>query len=220
MRIRRRKHLEERLANINEFITVADKRYSNVNEAIRNKSYIDFELIFNNKNHVDLEIGCGKGRFISNLAKNNLDVNYLAVEKLENIILLAAEKASSFSLNNLRFINSGAEYLPRYIRPNSISNIYLNFSPPFPCKRDENKRLTNQTLVNNYKMFLKSGGCIFLRTDDKDFFEYSMANLISSGFLVEDDSDKQTNDNYVMTEYEEKFTQLGMKIYKLTAKLV
>lgn len=221
MRIRRRKHLEERLLKVQNYIIVTDKHYSNVNEALLNKAYLNFSEIFKNDNPIELEIGCGKGKFVTESAKKYNDKNYIAVEKLENIVLLAAEKSSEMQLKNVRFINSGAEYLPRYIKPNSIQNIYLNFSPPFPCKRDENKRLTNQRFIDNYKILLVKNGYIYLRTDDKGFFDYSFDLFKKNGFKVEELSDIIYNkQNYISTEYEDKFTALSMPIYRLSAQLI
>ena len=133
---------------------------------------------------------------------------------------MAAENAIKQGVSNVRFVNSGADYLPRYIKEDSIENIYLNFSPPFPQDGYESHRLTNPRLVNDYKRFLKSGGTIFQKTDDKLFFDYSFKKFVENGFLVDDVSDQIDLPKYgnVVTEYESKFKKLGIKINALTAK--
>ena len=155
-------------------------------------------------------------------ALKNPNVNYIAVELLENIIVMAAELAQSKNLKNLMFVNSGAEYLPRYIREDSISNIYLNFSPPYPQKVHERRRLTCDRMLANYKSFLKTGGCIFQKTDDKTFFEYSFERFVENGFETKDISADINNGKVenVQTEYEKKFRALGMDVYALVAKFV
>ena len=129
MRIRRKKHLGDRLVAVKEYLIVPDRDIENVKEAIKNKKYFDYKAIFNNDNPVELEVGCGKGRFIVEKAKANPNVNFIAVELLENIIVMAAELAKQEGLKNVVFVNSGAEYLQRYIPESSIANVYLNFSP-------------------------------------------------------------------------------------------
>lgn len=221
MRIRRKKNLGQRLENVSDYVLVTDKKLINVNQALQNKDYIDYTKAFASAAPVELEIGCGKGGFITQAANLNPDKNFIAVELIDNVIVSAAESAKALGLKNVKFLNTGAEYLARYIPPHSIENIYLNFSPPFPQKTHENRRLTNDKRLNDYKEFLKPDGQIFLKTDDKGFFDYSSERLISNGFDVkiynEEDSGQIFLD--VKTEYEKKFREQGVKINRLSAKL-
>ena len=221
MRIRKKKHLDERIENVGDVLIVANRDVSNVNLAILDKKYLDYENIFGNSNPVCLEIGCGKGGFACKTAIKNPDVNILAVEMVKNVIVMACENAKQQNLPNLRFMNTGAEYLPRYIMQNSIDTLYLNFSPPYPQKSYECRRLTNKRNVLNYLSFLKDGGSVIQKTDDKEFFEYSKNMFVECGFLVTDTSSTiaQDKDN-ILTEYEEKFVKENMKIYRLIAKKV
>lgn len=220
MRIRRKKHLEDRLNCVKDLVLVADRDIVNVNEAIKNKKYYDFLKLFGNDNPVELEIGCGKGGFIVEKAKNEPAKNFVAVELLNNIIVMAAELAKSNCLNNVKFINSGAEYLPRYIMDKSINNIYLNFSPPFPPNSYEGHRLTCDRRIKEYSNYLVDGGAVYQKTDDKDFFDYSFSKFLDNGFIVEDVSKKIESGELfnVETEYEKKFRGIGMPIYALIAK--
>jgi tRNA (guanine-N7-)-methyltransferase len=154
MRIRRKKHLKERLEQVKEYVIVADRDIVNVKKAIEDKKFFNYQTMFGNENPVELEVGCGKGGFICQKASLYPNINYIAVELLENILVMAAESAKKNNLYNVKFFNSGAEYLPRYIVPNSISKIYLNFSPPYPQDSYENRRLTCDRNVKNYKDFL------------------------------------------------------------------
>ena len=222
MRMRRKKHLDERLDALSDYLIVPEKDIVNVKEAIKDKKYLDFNAIFNNDNRVELEIGCGKGRFITEKAKANPNVNYIAVELLENIIVMACELAKMNNLKNVKFINSGAEYLPRYVKEKSISNIYLNFSPPFPKDGYESRRLTSERYVPYYKEYLTRGGKIYQKTDDLGFFKYSFSKFVEHGFLVEDVTEKLLSgeiDN-VQTEYELKFKEKGISPYALIAEKI
>lgn len=219
MRIRRKKHLEERLSLVNDYVLVADRDIPNVNEAIKDKKYFDFVSLFGNENPVELEIGCGKGGFIAEKALKNPNVNFFAVELLSNIIVMAAENSKEKGLTNVKFFNSSAEYLPRYIKEESIDNLYLNFSPPFPPTSYESHRLTCDRRVVEYKKYLKTGGCVFQKTDDKPFFDYSFERFVENGFEVYDVSAKIDAGEFenVQTEYERKFREKGMPIYALVA---
>ncbi len=221
MRIRRKKHLGDRLAAVKDYLIVPDRDIENVKEAIKNKKYFDYKTIFNNDNPVELEVGCGKGKFIVEKAKANPNVNFIAVELLENIIVMAAELAKKEELKNVVFVNSGAEYLQRYIPESSIANVYLNFSPPFPKDGYENRRLTCQRYIDAYKSFLISGGAVYQKTDDEGFFNYSFGKFVQNDFSVVDVSAK-INDGLIdniETEYEHKFRSVGMKVFGLIAKI-
>lgn len=222
MRIRRKKHLEERLKNVSEYLIVPNMDIPNVKLAIENKKPFNFNQIFNNDNPVELEIGCGKGGFIVEKAQLYPNINFLAVELLENIIVMAAELAKEKGLTNVKFVNSGAEYLPRYIPDNSISNIYLNFSPPFPKDGYEHRRLTCDRFISTYKKFLLTGGCVYQKTDDRPFFDYSFSKFNEHGFEVMEVTQliSQQKIENIQTEYEKKFIQLGIKANALIAKKV
>ncbi len=215
MRIRKKKHLNERVERAGDYLIVAEYDILNSNEARQDKRYFNFADTFGNDNPVELEIGCGKGGFICEKARANSDVNYIAVELLQNIAVMAAENVKSQSLSNVRIFNCGADYLARYIPPSSISAVYLNFSPPFSGKRYENRRLTKASLVDDYKNFLISAGSVRQKTDDKAFFDFSAETFKRNGFTVKIVS--ADDDNNVATEYERKFRSLGMPIYALEA---
>lgn len=219
MRIRRKKHLKERIEKVLDYVIVPPRDIVNVLEAIKDKRYFDYQNMFGNDNPVEMEIGCGKGGFVTEMAKLNPNKNFIAVELLDNIIVMAGELAKKQGLKNVKFVNSGAEYLPRYIIDGSIDNIYLNFSPPYPSDAYENRRLTCDPRIESYKAFLKANGSIYQKTDDKEFFEYSFNQFVKHGFKVENVSEKIEKGEMenVQTEYEKKFREQGMPIYALIA---
>ncbi|MGN0595061.1 MAG: tRNA (guanine(46)-N(7))-methyltransferase TrmB, partial [Hominimerdicola sp.] len=133
MRMRRKKNLEGRLADCGDYILYMDREDKNYNFK-DTKNMFNYAEIFGNDHPVTLEIGCGKGQFAREIAKQNPDMNFLAVEKSSNVIVEAAEIAIEKNIPNLRFVRGGAEYLDCYIPEHTIENIYLNFSCPFPKK--------------------------------------------------------------------------------------
>lgn len=190
--------------------------------AAAKKEELDFFKIFGNDNPVHLEIGCGKGRFVCELAARRPDINFIAVEKISNVLIEAVERAISEGLKNVHFINSAAEVLPKYIKEGSIDKIYLNFSNPLPKLGYAKQRLTHPRFLNEYKLFLKRGGEIVQKTDDKDFYEFSLASFIGCGYeIVEkcEDLHALNDPDNIVTEHEKKFAAEGKKIHRIIAKI-
>ena len=219
MRIRRKKHLTERIEKLHGILTVADDSTPDLRKDVGKGFFIDFGTLFGNDNPVEMEIGCGKGGFIAEKAKNDPDINFFAVELLNNIVAMAGERIVGEGIRNVRLFNCGADYLKRYIKQNSLRAIYLNFSPPFNGKRYENRRLTKPSLIADYCGFLSVGGKIELKPDDMDFFDYSLETLKNGGFAVEDKTEdlKSGRIKNVVTEYETKFRKMNKPIFYLTA---
>ena len=222
MRMRRKKNLESRLDNCEDLIFSIKDVDKNFRTAIETKDYFDFCELFGNSNPVHMEIGCGKGQFIAEIAKRNPDINYIAVEKSANVIVQAAEKVKAAGLGNVMFIKGSAEYLPRFISDKSIGRIYLNFSCPFPKNKYANHRLTNKAFLELYEMMLSDGAEIHQKTDNMHFFEYSISELSDYGFTIKNVSLDLHNSGFegnIVTEYEKRFSELGQPIYRLEAFL-
>ena len=222
MRMRRKKYLDERLVACEGYLLTLISEDKNFETAKENKNYLDFSLLFGNDNPVFLEIGCGKGQFACEIAKQNPNANYLAVEKVGNVIVAAAEHARDEAIPNVRFLKCGAEYLECFIPEDSISGIYLNFSCPFPKKAYTTHRLTNERFLNIYKNIMKSGAEIHQKTDNMHFFEYSIEEFTKCGFALKNISLDLHNSDFegnIVTEYESKFVAEGLPIYRLEAYL-
>lgn len=207
MRMRNRGHLDERI------------------DACKNitlEKYDDAARLFIGDGTLHIEIGCGKGRFITQTAKNNPDTRYIAVEKVSNVIVLAMEKATEMELPNLRFMRGKFEMLAESFPDKSVDRIYLNFSDPWPKKGYAKRRLTHGGFLEIYKRILKDDGEICFKTDNRELFDFSLESFPQNGFTLSDvtfdlhNSDFQGN---IMTEYEEKFSQMGFPICRLVAKI-
>ena len=169
-----------------------------------------------------IEIGSGKGQFGCEFAKRNPDKNILCIERNRNVLILAIDKAREEGLNNIRFICGTAEYLPSYLDENSVEEIYLNFSCPFPKNRHEAHRLTNPRFLEIYKRVLKPDGVICQKTDNMHFFEYSIEQFSNCGFKLSNislDLHHSDFEGNIVTEYENKFASQGFPIYRLEARI-
>lgn len=210
MRLRKIKNAQERLQiNDNKFY-IAD--------AIELKG--KWKELFGNNNPIHIEIGCGKGQFISTLAKLNPDINYIAIEKYDSVLLRTLEKVIESDLENLRLINIDALELSNYFDSKEVNTIYLNFSDPWPKNHHAKRRLTSPLFLEQYKKVLDDNGVLIQKTDNRHLFEYSLESFSQNGWYLSNiylDLHKEEIFN-ITTEYEDKWSQKG-PIYKLEARL-
>lgn len=222
MRMRKKKNLEPRLAAVADYLLDASSDDPNAKTAVLVKEYYDYEEIFGNDHPVYLEIGCGKGQFIAELAAREPEHNFIAVEKVSNVIVMAAERAKEAGLTNVKFALCGAEYLPKFIPEQSIAGLYLNFSCPYPKNTYANHRLTNPRFLGIYKELLAPGAEICQKTDNMHFFEYSIEQFTRCGYMLKNISLDLHNSDFegnIVTEYEQRFSSQGFPIYRLEAWL-
>ncbi len=169
---------------------------------------------------IHLEIGMGKGQFITTLAKNNPKIFYVGVEIKEEVLLRGVEKALAHNLNNLRFLWKNAEHLDQFFEAEEVERIYLNFSDPWPKNRTAKRRLTHEGFLNIYRKILIKDGEIHLKTDNEKLFEFSLNTLSAEGYRLKNITfDYHNSGAYIpaTTEYEDKFSESGMRIYRLEA---
>ncbi len=203
------------------------RNLKNTEELVNNSSYLiknpidykgNWNKVFNNSNPIHLEIGMGKGNFIINMALKYPNINFIGVELHTNVIARACKKLEELNINNLKLINVNADSLDN-IFDKEIDLIYLNFSDPWPKKRNAKRRLTSELFLNIYDKLFKNEKIIKLKTDNKGLFESSIISLTNYGYLINDISlDLHNTDiDNVETEYETKFKNMGINILYLEA---
>ena len=208
MRMRKKKNLDTRLENCSAVI-VSDPA------ALRGQ----WRERFGNDNPLFLEIGCGKGRFIIESARRNPDINYLAIEREEGALIVATEHAMEQELPNLLFLDVDASNLTEIFADGEVDRIYLNFSDPWPPNRQRKRRLTHSNFLALYDCVLAKYGQVHFKTDNQHLFEFTLEEMCGFGWLIQNISLDLHNsglDN-IMTEYEEKFSEKGFRIYRLEA---
>ncbi|USG67106.1 tRNA (guanosine(46)-N7)-methyltransferase TrmB [Brevibacillus ruminantium] len=176
---------------------------------------------FGNNNPIYIEIGCGKGRFINTLADRHPDVNFIAIELKAEVVLRAAQRTEKQTIPNLAFIQYNAALLPDLFGAEEVSRIYLNFSDPWPKSRHAKRRLTYASFLQTYKQVLKKHGEIHIKTDNENLFEFSLNQLSNERFQLRhitfDLHHSPLAEENVMTEYEERFSSRGQRIYRTEA---
>ena len=199
----------------------------NAKEIIENSKYLvinpenykgKWKKVFNNDNPIYIEIGCGKGNFVIENAKTYPNINFIGIEMYDTVLMYAINKVPE-NLNNLKFIRMDARLI-NDVFDKEIDLIYLNFSDPWPKNRNAKRRLTHERFLTRYDSIFKNNKKIFLKTDNIHLFEFSIESLSSYGYTLKNVSldlvNSDIKDN-IMTEYEKKFTEKGIRINRLEA---
>ena len=177
--------------------------------------------IFQNDHPIYLEVGMGKGRFITQLALENPDKNFIGIEKYSSVLLRALEKREQLpELMNLYFLRMDAEDLENVFAPGEVSGIYLNFSDPWPKDRHAKRRLPSKEFLARYDKILVREGKVEFKTDNIDLFRFALEQVEEAGWKLEAHTFDLHNDSEmvkgnIMTEYEERFSSQGNPICKL-----
>ncbi|WP_421380607.1 tRNA (guanosine(46)-N7)-methyltransferase TrmB [Bacillus salacetis] len=173
--------------------------------------------VFGNDNPLHIEVGTGKGQFVTEMAKANPDVNYIGIELYESVIVSALDRIIEADIPNVKLMNVDAKNLKEYFEKNDVDRVYLNFSDPWPKSRHEKRRLTYKTFLKLYEDILVDEGEIHFKTDNQGLFEYSLKSFSHYGLLLNFLSLDLHNSDFegnIMTEYEEKFSSRGQRIYR------
>ena len=188
------------------------RNIKNAKEIINNSELVITNNIFKDDKPLYIEIGCGKGNFIIETAKQNPNINFIGIERYESILLRAIKKVEDIP-SNLRFMCIDAKEIDKYFNHN-VDQIYLNFSDPWPKKRHSKRRLTSPIFLDLYNQISKDNINIKMKTDNKDLFAYSIMTYNNYGFKIKDISLDLPEDyeNNVVTEYERKFRNQGITI--------
>lgn len=212
MRMRRKKHREERMESCSGLMIKDIMKYKD-----------DIRATYGEDKPLHIEIGCGKGGFISETARRNPDVNYIAFEKNLDVLVLAMEKVQQMGLKNVRFVPGDAGVLGDMETKTKIQRIYINFCDPWPKAGHKKRRLTHENFLSIYKRLLEVEGEIHFKTDNRGLFEFSLNSFADFGLKLKNitlDLHNSAFEGNVMTEYEKLFSEKGQPIYRCEASVM
>ena len=210
MRVRNRKGASELLENNPQYVILKP-------EACKGK----WSEIFGNENPIHVEVGSGKGNFVTGMAAQHPDINYIGIDIQLSVLSYALDKVLAAGLPNIKLLRVDGSSLTNYFADAEIDRLYLNFSDPWPKKRHEKRRLTYKSFLETFQQILPENGEIHFKTDNRGLFEYSLASFSQYGMTLQQvwlDLHASDFEGNVMTEYEEKFSNLGQVIYRVEAK--
>ena len=209
MRVRNKPQALSYLANHPQYVIANPEEY-------RGK----WQTLFEKEQPLHIEVGSGKGRFINEMAKQNPHINYIGIEMNKNVLVNALDHLLESEVSNLKLLLVDGRNLTEYFAEGEVDQLYLNFSDPWPKTRHEKRRLTYRTFLETYEHILKNRGEIHFKTDNRGLFEYSLSSFSKYGMTLEKvwlDLHQSDFEGNIMTEYEEKFSNLGQVIYRVEA---
>ena len=211
MRQRKIKDIDQKLSDFDDVIVPSSEGHSG-----------SWRKLFENGTDkpLFLEIGSGKGRFITSSASQNPDALFLAAEGLASVIIRGMVKSREMGLDNIRFITTYINDMERDFAEGELDGIFMNFSDPWPKARHAKRRLTHKDRLLQYLKVLKPGGFIRFKTDNDDLFDFTLEQIEECKELASFDVTGLTRDLHAsefskispMTEYEEKFSSQGKNI--------
>jgi len=176
--------------------------------------------IFGNDHPIHVEVGSGKGAFVSGMAKANPKINYIGIDIQKSVLSYALDKVLATDVSNIKLLWVDGSDLTDYFEEGEIDRLYLNFSDPWPKKRHEKRRLTYQSFLATYQQILPENGEIHFKTDNRGLFEYSLVSFSQYGMKLKGvwlDLHASDFEDNVLTEYEQKFANKGQVIYRVEA---
>ena len=186
------------------------------------KDYLDhsgkWNKLFGNNNPIYIEIGMGKGKFIRENASKYPNINFIGIEKYDSVVAKCLPKIDE-DLTNLLIIRMDALDIDKVFN-HEVDRIYLNFSDPWPKNRHHLRRLSSKIFLEKYNNIFKDDKEIYMRTDNRDLYIYSLESFSSFGYTLEDisfDLHSSVEEDFITTEYEDKFSSKGIPIYSVKA---
>ncbi|TWT09871.1 tRNA (guanosine(46)-N7)-methyltransferase TrmB [Streptococcus sp. sy004] len=210
MRVRKRKGAEEHLENNPQYVVLKPEEAKG-----------HWQDVFGNDYPIHIEVGSGKGAFITGMAAKNPHINYIGIDIQRSVLSYALDKVLESNLPNIKLLLVDGSSLTNYFADGEIDLLYLNFSDPWPKTRHEKRRLTYKTFLETYEQILPEEGQIHFKTDNRGLFEYSLASLSQYGMVLNQvwlDLHASDYEGNVMTEYERKFSNKGQVIYRLESQ--
>ena len=209
MRVRKRKGAEEHLANHPQYVILEP-------EAAKGK----WHELFGNDNPIHIEVGSGKGAFITGMAQQNPDINYIGIDIQLSVLSYALDKVLASGAENVKLLRVDGSALTNYFEDGEVDMMYLNFSDPWPKDRHARRRLPSKEFLARYDQILVPDGKVEFKTDNRGLFDFALEQREIAGWNLDGCTfdlhhDENMNEGNVMTEYEEKFSSMGNPIYKM-----
>ena len=205
MRLRKKKGVADKLLNFDFVLNGLDER--------RRGHWA--QAFANPDQPLNIELGIGKGDFISTIAERNPDINFVGFEAEATVLYAAARKVRDLQLNNVRLAVFNVADIDQIFDPNEVDRIYINFCDPWPRNKHAKRRLTNINFLDKYRRIIKPDGQLHFKTDNRPLFDYSLGQFAALNLAVDQISfdlhADQPVDN-IQTEYERKFSALGTPI--------
>ena len=208
MRLRRKPWVDKAIHDFDDFVFPKDAPASEEQQG-------RWAEVFGREAPLYVELGTGKGDFISQMAECEPGVNFIGIEAQQDVLYAAAKKVAAMELKNVRLLVFDIHEIERIFAPGEVDRFFLNFCDPWPKKRHYKRRLTYRGFLEKYRHLLKKGGELHFKTDNRPLFDFSLKEFEAAELAVRDvsyDLHAEGRPDNIMTEYERKFSGYGEKI--------
>ena len=208
MRLRRKPWVDKAIHDFDDFVFPKDAPASEEQQG-------RWSEVFGREAPLYVELGTGKGDFISQMAEREPGVNFIGIEAQQDVLYAAAKKVAAMELKNVRLLVFDINEIERIFAPGEVDRFFLNFCDPWPKKRHYKRRLTYRGFLEKYRHLLKKGGELHFKTDNRPLFDFSLKEFEAAELAVRDvsyDLHAEGRPDNIMTEYERKFSGYGEKI--------
>ena len=208
MRLRRKPWIDHAILEYKDFVYLSP-------EEIAEAAKAGWQEAFSRPAPLYVELGTGKGRFVSGMAERHPETNFIGIEVQRDVLYYAAKKVRERSLPNVRLLHFDIAGIEEIFRPGEVNAFFINFCDPWPKTRHAKRRLTHVSFLARYRRLLSAGGKLYFKTDNRPLFDFSLGQFAEAGLKVQNvtfDLHAESAPDNIMTEYEEKFSGLGEKI--------
>ena len=208
MRLRRKPWVDEAIHDFDDFVFPKDRPAGEEQKGC-------WQQVFGRPGSLYVELGTGKGDFISQLALRHPEVNFIGIEAQQDVLYSAAKKVRALGLTNVKLLVFDINNIENIFAEHEVDQFYINFCDPWPKARHAKRRLTNVGFLRRYEKLLKKPGRLIFKTDNRPLFDFSLEQFAEAGLAVEDvsfDLHSENRPDNIMTEYERKFSGFGEKI--------
>lgn len=208
MRLRRKPWVDEAIHDFDDFVYPKDYPAGEAQKG-------NWRQIFGNSGSLYVELGTGKGDFISQLALRHPEINFIGIEAQQDVLYSAAKKIRELGLTNVRLLVFDINNIEAIFGEQEVDRFYINFCDPWPKSRHAKRRLTHIGFLRRYGKLLHRPGRLIFKTDNRPLFDFSLEQFQEAGLEVEDvsfDLHSENRPDNIMTEYERKFSGFGEKI--------
>ena len=214
LRLRRKPWIDKAIHDFDDFVYPKDRPAT---EAERGR----WKEIFGRSAPLYVELGTGKGSFISQIAAREPENNFLGIEAQQDVLYKAAQRVSEAKLTNVRLLVFDIRALEEIFASGEVDGFYINFCDPWPKARHAKRRLTYRAFLERYRRVLRSGGLLVFKMDNPGLFEFSLEEFAAAGLKPEDvsyDLHAENRPDNIETEYEKKFSGFGEKIHRCVVR--
>ena len=214
LRLRRKPWIDKAIHDFDDFVYPKDRPAT---EAERGR----WKEIFGRSAPLYVELGTGKGSFISQIAAREPENNFIGIEAQQDVLYKAAQRVSEAKLTNVRLLVFDIRALEEIFASGEVDGFYINFCDPWPKARHAKRRLTYRAFLERYRRVLRPGGLLVFKTDNPGLFEFSLEEFAAAGLKPEDvsyDLHAENRPDNIETEYEKKFSGFGEKIHRCVVR--